>query len=273
MTRGIRGVSYHTADMTRAARLCRESGEAFGISNFFLWDRDGLEGTAFYRANKDLLDEPRGSGLWAWKPHIIMDQLLDMSEGEHLIYADAGVEFIGNVRFITDRMPPGQDVWLFGNQYQHAHWCKRDVVEAIMPLTLDDAKADPATDDDSLTFGEWWQTAGWARFNKQCQASVIVVRSSERSRAFINEWLSLCLVKHLIDDSPGLVPNHLEFREHRHDQAILTTLAYRDGIPLHWWPATYNDGAFTYERGTYPDEQYPVLFHHHRRRDADWGKS
>jgi hypothetical protein len=80
--------------------------------------------------------------------------------------------------------------------------------------------------------------------------------------------------RHLIDDSPSVIPNHPEFQEHRWDQAILTTLAYHEGIKLHWWPAVYNwfvpgGPVFTYEKGDYKDD-YPPLYHHHRLRDHEW---
>jgi hypothetical protein len=77
--------------------------------------------------------------------------------------------------------------------------------------------------------------------------------------------------RYLIDDSPSVFPNHPEFREHRHDQAILTTLAYREGIKLHYWPASYNDGAFIYEKlPEYAQDNYPIMFNHHRKRNHEF---
>jgi hypothetical protein len=109
---------------------------------------------------------------------------------------------------------------------------------------------------------------------KQCQASVIFFRVSDYSRKFVAEWLKWCLFEggRLIDDSPSRAPNHPEFREHRHDQAILTTMAYRDGLTLHYWPASYNDGAFVYEKlPEYAGDDYPSpLFSHHRKRNHEW---
>lgn len=194
----------------------------------------------------------RGLGHWSWKPHVINAALnspvnfLDLRDGSILIYADAGVEFINNVSHIISKMDA--DIWLFGNSWQHLHWCKMDAIKAVCPeVALD-------------------------MFNKQCQASVVFFRVSEWSRAFVKEWLDFCVQPHLIDDSPSVLPNREEFREHRHDQAILTCLAYKYGIPLHWWPAVYNrftGPEFTYEKGEYVDT-YPPLFHHHRRRNHEW---
>jgi hypothetical protein len=116
-------------------------------------------------------------------------------------------------------------------------------------------------------------TDPWGWFGKQAQASVIFFRVSDYSKQFVAEWLKWCLFEggRLIDDSPSRAPNHPEFRENRHDQAILTTLAYREGLRLHYWPATYNFGAFNYEKlPCYASDHYPILFHHHRKRDHEW---
>jgi hypothetical protein len=209
---------------------------------------------------KSLMAQPRGAGFWVWKPAIIRHDLQILRHGDVCIYSDAGIEFINNVNYIIDRMD--QDIFLFGNNWEHAHWCKRDVVEHVWPYR------------DDGWWGEWENEKAWSRFGKQCQASVIFFRVSDYSRKFVAEWLKWCLFEggRLIDDSRSRAPNHPEFRENRHDQAILTTMAYRDGLSLHFWPATYNGGAFNYEKlECYASDDYPILFHHHRKRNHEWG--
>lgn len=232
-------ITFTDENMTKAADMCRISALQNNVDTAAIYRPNDID-KKFYAKNKSILDAERGPGFWLWKPYFIDKTLRKMNEGDHLIYSDAGVEIINNVNWIIDRMD--QDVWLFGNMYQHEHWCKRDVIEAIHPT---------------------------GQFGKQAQASVIVVRNTEAARSFVAEWLKWCQEPGLIDDSPSKTPNHPEFKDHRHDQAILTTLAYRDGIRLHWWPAQYNCGAFVYEKTGYND-QYPVLFHHHRRRNSEW---
>lgn len=254
------------------------SAKSHGVHyvNYWPWDAPsshsrragtGVKQTSFYKQNEPLLSQPRGLGFWAWKPFIISKSMKSLSDGDTLIHSDAGVEFINNVSHIIDRMD--QDVFLFGNNWEHAHWCKRDVVEAIWPtfanVPMDrpwNAVADSAT---------------WTRFGKQCQASVIFLRVSDYTRAFVREWLDWCLFEggRLIDDSPSRLPNHPEFREHRHDQAILTTMAYREGLRLHWWGARYNmdhpDGGFVYDKlPEYAADDYEPFVWHHRRRSHEW---
>lgn len=188
-------------------------------------------------------------------------------ENAMLVYADVGIEFINNVSHIIERMD--QPIFLFGNNWPHYAWCKRDTVQEIWPSKFWEPNLEYHSD----------KAVTWERFGKQVQASVIFFRVSDYTRKFVKEWLDWCLFEggRLIDDSPSRLPNHPEFREHRHDQAILTTMAYREGVKLHWWPAVYNRGGspeFVYEKlPEYAGDDYPVLFHHHRRRDHEWSSA
>jgi hypothetical protein len=243
--------------MSRAREVCALSAVAQGIDRRAVWTWESFKRLKCYYENKVLFDKPRGFGYWAWKAELIGYTLQYAKSNDVVVYADAGIEFIAPVSHIINRMD--QDIFLFGNNWKHAHWCKRDVIDAIWPWTN-------ARDVDG-------NELSWERFGKQCQASVIFFRVSDYSRAFVKEWLKWCLFEggRLIDDSPSRAPNHPEFREHRHDQAILTTMAYRNGLTLHYWPASYNNGAFVYEKlPEYASDSYPILFSHHRRRNHEW---
>lgn len=234
-------VTFSTPDFERSRALCVSSGLLNGVTHTHPCEPEVLPPDM-----QRYCEGKRGFGYWQWKPMVIEIAMRGCEEGSTLIYADVGVEFIDNVSHIVSNM--SADIWLFGNLWQHLHWCKMDAIKAVcsdIPL---------------------------GRFNKQGQASVIFFRVSDWSRAFVKEWLNYCLQPHLIDDLPSLAQNHNEFREHRHDQALLTCLAYKYGIPLHWWPAVYNrftGPEFVYEKGEYVDT-YPPLFHHHRLRDHEF---
>ncbi len=155
----------------------------------------------------------------------------------HGQYTDAGVEIINSPRYLVDAMDG--DIMLFGNHYQHRDWCKREVFDLL------DCK-------DGF----------------QVQASAILIRCSAESNYFIDEWMVHCQIRDFINDKSWMI-QYPSFQEHRHDQAILTAVAQKYNLPLHWWPAVYNDGAFTYDKGTYTDT-YPPIFHHHRKRNDEW---
>lgn len=276
--------TFSDSQMSRSRALCIESALKHGVDriagpHYFdrgLETRDGftlewLKSEGIYGYVGEAFWQNRGCGFWLWKPYVIHQTMTVLQDGDVVVYADAGIEFIDNANYIIDRMD--QHIFLFGNNWEHAHWCKADVIEAVCPPPL----------------GKPYFRIRWEDFGKQCQASVIFFRVSDYSRKFVAEWLKWCLHRerfstvctdewrYLIDDSPSRLPNHPEFREHRHDQAILTTLAYREGIRLHYWPSVYNRGGspeFVYEKLTeYAGDTYPVLFHHHRRRNHEWSNA
>lgn len=244
----IRLVVYSDNNMTISRKRCIESALKHGIDDVHEWDREMIEQTEFYQLNREILDHPRGSGYWAWKSFIIYKALLDMAEDDYLIYSDSGVEFINDVSHIINAMD--EDIFLFGNNWNHTDWCKMDVMDLIN--------------------GEWHKHFFVTKV-KQVQASVIFIRPTQKAKDFIKEWLIYCQMPGLIDDSPSKVPNYPTFSEHRHDQAILTCLQIKYGYKLHYWPAQYNNGAFVYDKiQEYKDDNYPVIFHHHRRRQHEW---
>ena len=266
-------VTFSDESMSRAAELCVSSALRYGCDDYDHLYANSLKYHDFYKENESLLSQSRGVGYWAWKPYLIQHALQFGPNGDTVIYADAGIEFIAPVQHIIERMghdEPQDDVWLFGNNWEHAHWCKRDTADKIYPARR--SLPSPKTESGKLLE----LVSQWGRFGKQCQASVIFFRVSDYSRAFVAEWLKWCLHDggRLIDDSPSVLPNHPEFREHRHDQAILTTLAYREGIPLHYWPGVYNrflGQEFIYEKlPCYASDTYGPMFHHHRLRDHEW---
>ena len=171
-------VAFSDESMSRAAGICLLSGAAHGVTNVITTHHRDLLKSEFYAEHNALLSRARGLGFWAWKPFIIERSMRSLSNGDILIYADAGVEFINNVSHVIDRMD--QDIFLFGNNWEHAHWCKRDIVEAVWPCNKDSNCPRPHYD-------------VWDKFGKQCQASVIFFRVSDYSKQFVAEWLKWCL--------------------------------------------------------------------------------
>lgn len=234
------GITFGSSEYFESMDVLLGSAIAQNDYKKFIRYRPSDLNTEFIRLNKDIFNQQRGYGYWLFKPYLLYKTMSEYEENEVIVYFDAGVRVLNNLNHIADRMD--QDIFLFGNMWTAKHWTKGDIYKAI--------GVEP---DDS----------------KQVQASVIFVRNTPFARDFIKEWLLYCQMPGLIDDSPSKMPNDPEFRENRHDQAILHVLSQKHGIKKHWWPASYNNGAFVYEKGIYTDN-YPVLFDHHRRKNEDW---
>lgn len=235
----MRLVTYADNRMQKALHLCINTAAHYGVDDIMI----GEVSKEFFDINGDIFKHERGAGYWLWKPYIIYKAMLDMTDGDYLIYSDAGVEFVANVNEITSRMD--EDIFFFTNGWNHFEWCKRDVLAAF--------DHDHAGD----------------RFRneqvKQIQASVIFFRINQKTKDFVKKWLLYCQMPGWIDDSPSKMPNFSTFAEHRHDQAILTSLAYNRYQIDHWWPTQYSYHLPRSER-----DSYPVIFNHHRKRDNEW---
>jgi hypothetical protein len=241
-------VTYADEKMTRAQELCVQSSLKYEVDNALAYSRKFM-GMDFYHFNGNILSQERGAGYWLWKPYFIEYVMRDLNDGDILIYADAGVEFIGPVREIISRMD--EDIFFFSNGWPHVEWCKADVMHAIDLFNWRDAQ------------GNWWDDV---KDEKQIQASVIFFKVNQKTRDFVKEWLLWCQMPGFIDDSPSKISNYPTFAEHRHDQAILTCLAIKHGYTIdHWWPTQYSMHLPKSER-----DSYPVMFNHHRKRNSEW---
>jgi hypothetical protein len=232
----IRHITYTDQNMTISAAKCGDSALDFGCDSSRIYMQPMLDRDFLIR-NIQTLSLPRGAGYWIWKPQIILQEFEHAQDGDYVIYTDAGIEFIRPVQLLINEMD--EFCMLFGNQYKHHEWCKGDVLKP--------------------------EHIG----KNQLQASAMIFKVCPESVEFLHEWRNMCEVHGMITDAPSTKPNHPNFSEHRHDQAILTTLQLSQGIKSHYWPANYLDGKFEYPRLNHKDT-YPVIFHHHRKRNDEW---
>lgn len=234
-------VSYASNNMIISQEKLVVSSLKYGVEKTFSYGPDCID-PMFYSMNKKTLDAERGAGFWLWKPYVTNKALHSgyLHEGDYLIYSDAGVEILNDVRHLTNAVD--EDILLFSNGWRHAEWCKADCMKAINHWEVFDNFTQP-----------------------QVQASVIVMKVTDRVIDFMREWLLWCQMPGLIDDSPSKHTNFKTFADHRHDQAILTCLQIKHGLKLHWWPALYAEHI----KAGYSDS-YPVMFNHHRKRNHEW---
>jgi len=232
----IHFITYADDRMSNSRELARESALRHNANFSNAFTPSDLS-KAFKKKNAETLAHERGAGYWLWKSYIISKCLSDIPEGDILVYADAGIEVVNNLYWITDRMT--SDLFLFGTHNRQSAWTKRDIFATL--------EADSPSQHGA----------------EQVNAAVIFIRNTPDTRKFVAEWLKVCEVKGLIDDSPSTLPNLPDFVENRHDQAILSVLANKRGYKLNWFPAQYGANV----KQDYPIRDYPQIFNHHRTRN------
>lgn len=172
----------------------------------------------------------RGFGYWVWKPWIIKTQLESLNDGDLLVYSDVGFtlrpEGITRLNeYLRQVSNTEQGVLLF---------------QAIRPTpdspVKDDGRSLPAWFDRYWTKVDLLDHFGVRHAQAvidtpQIQSGLIFIRKCPTSVSFINKWFEVFETDfHLVDDSPSNNQPLRGFREHRHDQSVLSVLGKMHGV-------------------------------------------
>ena len=191
-----------------------------GFDRTKIYDMSSLS-AGFKKRNSQILTESRGRGYWLWKPYIILKTLLEsMADGDILMYQDAGAYLIGDSGPLLKLCEHSKyGILLFYLTFLEKHYTKRD---AYVLMNMD--------------YGhiyEMFQTlASFMLFEKNCM-----------SLQFVMEWLAYALDPRLITDMENTLgkENLPGFREHRHDQSVLSLLSKKWAITVYRTPSQYGN--------------------------------
>jgi len=149
-------------------------------------------------------------------------------DGDYLIYTDAGTHLISDpLPFFNLVDNTAEQVQLFSlcGGLLVSTWTKGDAIELL-------------------------QCDEGCRKSVQITASVMVFKKSEKSLAWAEEYLKYCQDERILTDQPNSVAkgNLQGFRDHRHDQAVATILAYKHNFknardPTQWGENCYKEGG------------------------------
>ncbi|MBK5254689.1 MAG: hypothetical protein JJE39_01510 [Vicinamibacteria bacterium] len=156
-------------------------------------------------AHRDIFEGHEGAGYWLWKPQVILQALESGSPGDIVVYVDSGARLRRSLAPLI-ALARAHDAVLFLNDHANAPYTKRDAYI----LTGTDVADCHGT--------------------KQLDAAFMLWRNTARSRRLVSEWLRVCRDARALTDQPGAcgLPELPSFRAHRHDQALLSLLVFRD---------------------------------------------
>ncbi len=93
--------------------------------------------------------------------------------------------------------------------------------------------------------------------------AVSLWRKSDENIKFLEEWLKFAKDPRIITDDPNIFGlNDINFKDHRHDQSILSLLAIKYNLEMYRDPTQYGV-SFINE---FDNSPYPQLFNHHRQK-------
>jgi hypothetical protein len=230
------------ADSRYAQSLSRLKSQAEDMNLFseiFVCDERDLDDSFKSDFQKYLNTSTRGYGYWVWKPHIILEQLKKISDGDVLLYADAGchINYRGKRRFIeywktVKTNGSGFLISELEEDKKEGIWTKGDVLDCFKVRNNREITDTP-----------------------QYQASVIFIRKNKNTVNIVRQWLSAYYSDfRLVDDSPSISCNMKDFAGHRHDQSILSILLKINGTSLFSSNETY-----TADRWEFLEKESPIL--------------
>jgi len=223
-------------------RTARENGR---VDRTLMLKESDIEPN-FYKNNIGHFNNPRGFGYWIWKSYFIQKFLISCESEDIFLYADAGNEVIGNLTPLYELCQKNEKgIILFentdgegtGNVWKNINWTKSDCFNLMNLKTPE------------YVFGD------------QVNASYILFRKTDFSKMFFDQFLNWSRNYNVISDAPNITENSnkAEFRDHRHDQSILSLLSIQHKITILRDPSQWGNHR------NRDQEKYGQLFFHHRR--------
>jgi hypothetical protein len=151
---------------------------------------------------------PRGYGLWIWKPLIIAKRLGEIPDGDGLLYVDAGCHLNSAgksilLSYFHEMNELERFLLCFELPNIEKFWSKPELASLLTPYVKQNYFDSP-----------------------QRAAGVVAIRNGKAARTFVRLWRDLLLENPSMLQDPGPdseLPGG--FRHHRHDQSVFSLLS------------------------------------------------
>jgi hypothetical protein len=142
------------------------------------------------------------------------------NENDVIIYLDSGMIVTNKFKdgigtLLTNIELFNKDIIVFPNNHKIRPYVKRDLLDHF-----------------NMNSNEY-------KNKHQMVGTVVIFKNTQEARNFVSEWLALCEQEKLISDKPSLLEEDPEFITHRHDQSILSLLAYKYPNYVQIFPVNY----------------------------------
>lgn len=197
----------------------------------------------FIHSNPQIFKYRRGYGYWSWKPFVIYNTLKNVNDGDFVFYIDSGNDIVDDISVLFDICKENNGFCLFENRSGHpafgiwsnGEWTKYDCFYKMNCL------------------GEKYINGN------QIDAGYQLYQKNEQTMKFVEEYLKYSVDNEIITDEKSKHGKDLpEFRDHRHDQSIVSLLAIKYNIKTFPEPSEAGDPVRK------PGDRYGRLFLHHR---------
>ncbi len=243
-------INYASGDFLKAQKYSLNKALKLGcVDEVFCYTFSDID-TKFQNDNKEILNNKKGGGYWLWKPYFILKSLHEIKDGDFLFYCDTGAYPTGNLSILCDELNAiGQDIMGFSLPLVEKQWTKQDLIKKM-----------------GCNSREYTETP-------QILASYILIRKTEKSIKFFEEYLSM---SSSIDNIKDIEPSEEkgDCIEHRHDQSIFSLLYKKNNLIPFRDPSQFGSHPHLFFRNVddgrvrcfaKPKGEYPELIFHWRR--------
>lgn len=211
------------------------------VDKVLVYDDVWLKKTEFWKKNLWILGNPRGFGFWAWKPFIIQDSLMNMEDNDVVIYSDAGLQIIDDLAPLYDLAKE-----------------KERLIFKLPAHGVPSHKAFQWTKGDCFSIMKCNESKYWLA--DMTNGAISVWKKTSSNWEYIKEWINYATIPQCITDMISIEPNRFGFKDHRHDQSILSNLRVKYSWELFRDPTQYGN----IEKKDFKNSAYDQLFWHHR---------
>jgi GR25 family glycosyltransferase involved in LPS biosynthesis len=185
--------------------------KSIGIKDVFLYTEENLPLKKEQEEYFEKYKHKRGYGYWAWKPIVIRESLARIKDKDVVLYHDAGREpYLYNIKYnikplVEEVIEKYAGIGVPTSPFKHIEYCKRD---AFYYMKCDEEF--------------YWNLP-------QVCATWSIWEKNSLVWDFVNNWRYYAFhKKEIITDEPNQsgLENFKQFKDHRHDQALLTNLFY-----------------------------------------------
>jgi hypothetical protein len=207
----------HNVYLNKLIQSVKLHGAEFEV---IVFDKSSIE-NEFIEKNQAILSCRRGGGYWLWKSYIINKILKQINENDILFYLDSKYYFIENFSNLYLDYMKNNDLLVWKNKpneptWYMKNWCKMDVINKYN--MFDKVFNENAED---------------------CWGGAIIIKKNKNTVKYMKEWLEMCCNYENITDSPSKAKNNALFREHRHDQSLLSIVLHKYNIEMQFFEKKY----------------------------------
>ena len=199
-----------------ARRLCKQAYQTSLFNDVTIGRvnpeiRRSINGQNLHQRFRYILNGTKGLDSYRWKPLIIHKILQNVSDGDGLVYLDAGCELN----------------WNADSAIRFKNYLSLAEEKSLLAFKLNTSLYDGTQD---LTLDFFRIDKKLAKKFPMYQSGILFIIKNDMNVHLINKWCMLAIEnQELFEDQNRSNSDSSQFRHHRHDQSVLTCLFMKTG--------------------------------------------